>query len=483
MTAKGENIMKKVWISLICLGLAAIACVSIFLYRRSLFNLQISIARTEIPVGWNQDLGINAMATGRYVEKAVELTPKVTGTYDANKVGTYHITVTAAYKGKTVSGDYDIVVYDDVPPQISLQTKEGYFTLPGAEYEEEGYTAVDNYDGDITDKVERSVDGDRITYTVTDSSGNKATVERTVEHTDPVPPVVTLLGDAEITSERRNPFTDPGATASDNFDGDLTDKIKVDGEVDITKIGDYELTYSVTDTYGNLGKANRVIHIVERARPLGDEAEAAGKVIYLTFDDGPSGYTQKLLDVLDKYDVKVTFFVCNNNMDSMIAEEAKRGHTVAVHGWTHDYKKLYTTTDGFFDYFYQMQDLIYDLTGIRTNLMRFPGGSSNTVSRSYCKGIMTELAKMAEEKGIYYFDWNVSSGDATGTPISTEQVYKNVVNGVLGLKGKPAVVLQHDIKGFSVDAVEDIIKWGLANGYTFMPLDETSYGAHHGINN
>ena len=130
--------MKKVWISLICLGLAAIACVSIFLYRRSLFNLQISIARTEIPVGWNQDLGINAMATGRYVEKAVELTPKVTGTYDANKVGTYHITVTAAYKGKTVSGDYDIVVYDDVPPQISLQTKEGYFTLPGAEYEEEG---------------------------------------------------------------------------------------------------------------------------------------------------------------------------------------------------------------------------------------------------------------------------------------------------------------------------------------------------------
>ena len=114
------------------------------------------------------------------------------------------------------------------------------------------------------------------------------------------------------------------------------------------------------------------------------------------------------------------------------------------------------------------------------------------LEKAYLAGLVHDAAKclpdeeklrMAEEKGIYYFDWNVSSGDATGTPISTEQVYRNVVNGVLGLKGKPAVVLQHDIKGFSVDAVEDIIKWGLANGYTFMPLDETSYGAHHGINN
>ena len=87
--------MKKVWISLVCLGIAIIAFASIYLYRRSLFNLQISITRTEIPVGWNQDLGIAAMATGRYVEKAVALTPKITGTYDVNKVGTYPITATA----------------------------------------------------------------------------------------------------------------------------------------------------------------------------------------------------------------------------------------------------------------------------------------------------------------------------------------------------------------------------------------------------
>ena len=475
--------MKKVWISLICLCAAAVAVTSIYLYRRSLYNMQLSIERTDVRVGSGPELGIRALATGRYVEKAVELTPKIEGVYDTNKVGTYTIKVSAEYKGTKISETYTIRVFDDVAPVITLKTTEGYYTLPGSKYEEEGFTATDNYDGDITDKVERTETGDRIVYTVTDSSGNKATAERPIEYTDPVPPVITLLGDAEITSERRAPFADPGATAKDNLDGDLTEQITVDGTVDNTVIGDYKLTYTVTDSFGNIGTANRVIHIVERARPLGDEAEALGKVVYLTFDDGPGPYTQKLLDVLDKYDVKVTFFVCNNNMDEMIAEEAKRGHTVGVHAWKHDYKLLYTSTDDFFDYYYQMQDLVFDLTGVRTNLMRFPGGSSNTVSRNYKKGIMTELAKMCEEKGIYYFDWNVSSGDATGTPISSEQVYKNVVNGIIGLKGKPAVVLQHDIKSFSVDAVEEIIKWGLANGYTFMPLDETSYGAHHGINN
>ena len=96
---------------------------------------------------------------------------------------------------------------------------------------------------------------------------------------------------------------------------------------------------------------------------------------------------------------------------------------------------------------------------------------------------MTKLAKQMEEKGYYYFDWNVLSGDAEAKPISTDEVYKNVTNGIAGLKGRPAVVLQHDIKKFSLDAVERIIKWGLENGYTFLPLDETSFDAHHGLNN
>ena len=126
-----------------------------------------------------------------------------------------------------------------------------------------------------------------------------------------------------------------------------------------------------------------------------------------------------------------------------------------------------------------MQDLIYDKTGIRTTLCRFPGGSSNLVSR-FNPGIMTRLSKELTDRGFQYFDWNVSSGDA-GETTSTSKVAQYVKSGMA--RNGVSIVLQHDIKGYSVNAVEEIIQWGLANGYTFKALDATSPTAHHGINN
>ena len=122
--------------------------------------------------------------------------------------------------------------------------------------------------------------------------------------------------------------------------------------------------------------------------------------------------------------------------------------------------------------------MIYRQTGTYTRLCRFPGGSSNTVSR-FNPGVMSRLAETMTDMGYYYFDWNVSSGDAGGTT-DTDQVYWNVRDGCVY---NVNVVLQHDIKDFSVAAVERIIVWGLNNGYQFLPLDESSYGAHHGVNN
>lgn len=476
--------MKTKWIILIS-SIAAVVIAAVitgfFLYRD--VDVTITIDREQLHYGSEEDLGIRATAKGRFTGKVYELTPQITGEVNRSTVGEYVLNVTAEKFRDKKTETFTVKVVDPDVPKIELLTDPEYYTLPGSVYQEEGFRATDDYDGDITDRVERTATEEKVTYSVSDSSGNRTEVVRNIVYSDPVPPEITLLGEQEITQERRYPFEDPGATASDNLDGDLTDRIVVEGEVDTTTIGDYQLHYSVTDSFGNIGLANRVIHIIERTKPIGEEEEAKGKVIYLTFDDGPGAYTQKLLDVLDKYNVKATFFVCNNGLDYLIAEEAKRGHTVAVHGWTHDYKKLYTSVDGFYENFYLMQDKIYELTGVRTNLLRFPGGSSNAVSRQYCKGIMTVLTKDVTERGLYYFDWNVLAGDSEAQPISTEQVYRNVVNGITYLKGKPAVVLQHDIKGFSVNAVEDIIKWGLANGYTFLPLDETSYGAHQRLNN
>jgi peptidoglycan/xylan/chitin deacetylase (PgdA/CDA1 family) len=92
---------------------------------------------------------------------------------------------------------------------------------------------------------------------------------------------------------------------------------------------------------------------------------------------------------------------------------------------------------------------------------------------------MSKLVKDVEAKGFHYFDWNVSSGDA-GATTSSDKVYSNVVNH---LKSDVSVVLQHDTKSYSVNAVERIIKYGIENGYTFKALDENSFGAHHGVNN
>ena len=206
------------------------------------------------------------------------------------------------------------------------------------------------------------------------------------------------------------------------------------------------------------------------------------KKVYLTFDDGPGPYTEKLLDILDRYNVKATFFVTNGKPDyqNLIAQEAQRGHTVAIHSASHDYAKIYQSVDAYFADFDEMNSIITAQTGKAADLVRFPGGSSNTISKKYCYGIMSQLVCAVEERGFRYCDWNVSSGDAGGTT-STSQVAANVIAGIKG--NNVSVVLQHDIKNFSVDAVEQIIQWGLSEGYTFLPIISTTPMSHHGVNN
>ena len=242
------------------------------------------------------------------------------------------------------------------------------------------------------------------------------------------------------------------------------------------------MTYEVSDSSGNKAKATRVVSVYDPAATA-DTVNPGNKIIYLTFDDGPGKYTQGLLDVLDKYNVKATFFVTNTHPDyqNMIAEEAKRGHTVAIHSASHKYNQIYTSEQAFFDDLEQMNSIIKAQTGNDASIIRFPGGSSNTVSKDYCPGIMTQLVNDVTARGLLYCDWNVSSGDANPKPISTEQVVQNVISGVQS--HNVSVVLQHDIKDFSVNAVEQIIQWGQANGYTFLPLTTSSPMSHHRVNN
>ena len=362
----------------------------------------------KIEYGDTYDDGtVTAALKGRYLlKKGFPVTVTSEGSVNTSKLGSYTINYHASFLFWKGADSKTVTVEDTVPPEIKLTTNPDHYTLPGHPYEEEGYTA------------------------------------------------------------------------SDNVDGDLTDKVSVDGSVNTYSAGTYSLTYKVQDNYGNEAAVTRTV-TVEPVRQA-DTVKPSGKIVYLTFDDGPGEYTSKLLDILSKYNVKATFFTVGSGHPDLLKAEADAGHSIGIHSATHDYSKIYASEDAFFADLRKQQDTIENATGIRTTLVRFPGGSSNTVSKSYCSGIMTKLTKDLTDMGYQYFDWNVTSGDA-GETTSTSVVVQNVISGIQ--QHDVSIVLQHDIKGFSVNAVEQIIQWGLAHGYTFLPLTAESPTAHHGVNN
>lgn len=403
---------------------------------------------------------------------------------DVNKLGSYDVTYRAEWGIWAGTANQKVNVVDTKKPEIILVEDDTYYTLPNHSYEEQGFTAIDNYDGDITDKVVRIEQNDIVRYSVVDSAGNHTEVVRKIVYNDLESPVITLKGSDVMMLKTGEVYIEPGFVAIDNADGDITSNVVTESNLDTNKNGKYDVAYSVSDTWGNETKVVRTVYVTSGKSELTEEMLGVPdtKIIYLTFDDGPGPYTAELLDILDKYNVKATFFVTNQypSYRSLIAEEYNRGHTVAIHTYSHDYSDIYSSEKHYFEDLYKMQQIIMDETGDLTRLIRFPGGSSNTVSKNYKKGIMTSLSRSLSDKNFVYFDWNVSSGDA-GETTDTKDVVENVINGCQQFD--KSVVLQHDIKAFSVNAVEDIIKWGQANGYTFLPLRVDSFNAHHGINN
>ena len=426
-----------------------------------------------------KDPGRKAFSVGKiFGEGSRELRVKTEGEVDTGKLGKYEITYVTNYHFHRFETKRTVNVVDLKAPVIELKHTEGYAPTWFEGYEEEGFTARDDVDGDVTDKVTATAYPDKIVYTVTDSSGNRAEVERESNFSDTAPHIE-LAGEAEMEMDAGPYFSDPGFSAHDKLGNDLTEYIKTDGMVIPYKAGDYELRYYIENAAGDVVEAVRKVKV--NAAELPDTIEPDEKTIYLTFDDGPGPYTDQLLDVLDKYNVKVTFFVTCLNPDyaDCIGRAYRAGHSIGAHTASHNYYKVYASEDDFFSDLGVVQELIHEQTGSYTNISRFPGGSSNTVS-NFNPGIMTRLSKAVTDSGYQYFDWNVSSGDA-GETTDTDVVYQNVINGCAGRKA--SVVLQHDIKDYSVAAVENIIIWGINNGYTFRALDVTSPSAHHGIAN
>lgn len=497
-TKKNGLLVALVTVLSICL--LAITAATVMLWYTCQNGLQLHlVGDTRITQEYKEpytDPGTVASFNGFfYDEPSVPVTVK--GTVNTDKLGGYALTYSSEYVLDLyffslkcqASQTRTVVVVDTQAPEIQLRTDPDYYTLPGGTYVEEGFTAVDNHDGDITDAVVRTQTEDQVIYKVTDSSGNTAEVTRKIDYTDPIAPEVTLLGAPHIMLQVGTSYQEQGATALDNCDGDLTQQVTVSGEVDTGKEGIYTVSYSVQDSFGNIGTAQRTIFVskvpVVPGRPhtqYEDPLPSNGKVIYMTFDDGPSEHTPKLLDILKKYNVKATFFVVYSGNQEMLKRMAEEGHTVANHSATHNYAQIYSSTAAYWNDLHISQARIEAATGIRSMIVRFPGGSSNSVSKEYCPGIMTELTRDLVNNGYRYFDWHVSSKDA-GVAHTRDEVYYYSVSGIAEREESYTVLLQHDITSFSVEAAEMIIQWGIANGYTFEPLTmESPYCQHRVLN-
>lgn len=240
-------------------------------------------------------------------------------------------------------------------------------------------------------------------------------------------------------------------------------------------------SYDSTESIGGEKGTEQVIANVSNAVESDSEnfAEENDQLkVYLTFDDGPSDNTAAILDTLAKYNVKATFFVVGKTDDQskeMYQRIVNEGHTLGMHSYSHKYSVVYDSLDAFETDFNQLQSYLYDITGQECRLYRFPGGSSNQVSNTD----MSEFIRFLNEEGVTYFDWNVSSGDATSQAYTADELLNNVLTDVP--KYKTSVVLMHDsnTKSTTVEALGPMIEALQGMGAQILPIDENTTLVQH----
>lgn len=208
------------------------------------------------------------------------------------------------------------------------------------------------------------------------------------------------------------------------------------------------------------------------------EAIAEGrKVVYLTFDDGPCSNTENLLDALDAAGVKATFFINGHTgYEEQLKRMVEEGHTLAMHTYTHEYEHVYRNLDTFGEEITMLQQYIYEVTGLNTNIFRFPGGSSNS------KAVLpiSEYIGYLEKNNLVYYDWNVSSGDGS-EGLTADQVYGNVMSGIE--RQEVSVVLMHDSvnKLSTYEAIPRIIESLQAIDALILPIAYDTTPVHHNV--
>lgn len=454
-------------ICFILLFLMIIGAAAAWLYHYHPVFLKQAVIKQELKEEFHPEKNI------KYVFGGNKSQVKITGKVDTSQTGDYPVEYSLRREKKKVT----VRVRDTKAPELTVKS---YTTDLAEELTPEDFVKEIKDASEVTLKFEKQQKYTEAgTYDIKivaeDAAGNSTVkVAQAVLKKDETAPTIQGAEDVTVMQGKTLDFMN-GVTVKDDIDPEPV--LKADyGQVDLNQPGTYTVVYTAKDRSGNETQVKRTI-VVKKNEELGQ------KIVYLTFDDGPSGNTGKILDILKKYNAKATFFVTGNNQrhDDMIKRASKEGHAIGLHTYSHDYKEVYASEDAYFKDLKKISDLVEKLTGEKSHIIRFPGGSSNTVSAQYCKGLMTLLTKKVQEKGYQYFDWNCDSTDASGNNVPVSQLVANATS----CSSQHINILMHDTdaKDTTVEALPRIIEHYRKEGYSFKAITVDSYSAHHGVNN
>lgn len=466
--SRKRKLVFRVGAVILALVILAVAGMWIYAYTHPL-KLDGDVIKQELGEPFNPMDHIRKVWFGRAEEVSVK------SEVDISKEGDYPVIFT----WRDHSEEAVVKVRDTTPPDLEVKD---YVTDLVEEVKPEMFVkkAEDVSQVSVRFANEKEADWKKEgTFTVEilaeDASGNQTVKEADLtREKDTEKPEIEGVQDETVKQGKSMDFY-AGVTVKDNIDPNPS--LEVDSaKVDTTVPGSYQAVYKAKDRSGN--ETEIVKNVTVEANPEWNE-----KVVYLTFDDGPSGNTKKILDILDQYQAKATFFVTGNNQkkNDMIRLAHEKGHTIGLHTYTHDYPSVYASEKAYFEDLQKISDMVENLTGEKSHVIRFPGGSSNTVSKKYSPGLMTKLTKEVQEKGYQYFDWNCDSTDASGNNVPVGKLIANATSS----KAQHINILMHDTdaKDTTVEALPKIIEHYRKLGYHFKELTVDSYAPHHHVNN
>lgn len=354
------------------------------------------------------------------------------------------------------------------PLKFELIGPEIVFIRAGEVYEDPG---VDYLDPDDVIHIESTLDPTRYgTYTITytlEKAEQTHQLIRTVIVLDTTYPTLTLKGDALVRYKVGSTYQEPGYSAFDPQDGDLSTQVLVETDLNMLLAGFYTITYRVKDLSG---------FMVETTRQVEVYSGHGDTTLYLTFDDGPSEVTSEILDILKEYGIKATFFVMRSNRSHypLIKRAYDEGHTIGLHTYSHEYERIYNSVSAYLSDLKKISAHVQTQIGIESKIIRFPGGSSlDRVS----SGFMSDLIDEVHSLGYEYYDWDVDSGD--GKPYSASKMFTEIMRKV---GGEPEyTLLFHDGPGHgtTADALPAILDELIAQGYRFAAITNETKPVHH----